>query len=130
MKISMIMFVIILFMTPLALTAEESASLTASTVNIGVASWNIERFDAVGPADHTFPKRDHRHLEMIAQTILETGADVIGLQEMISPQSSSAPSALEQLLSELNKQESKIRRTSFPTHSVSRTIFCALGPGK
>lgn len=108
MKIFMIMFVT-LFVVPIALTIEESTSLAASTVDIGVASWNIELFDAVGPADHTFPKRDHRHLEMIAQTILETGADVIGLQEMISSKSSSAPSPLDQLLSELNKQESKLK---------------------
>lgn len=65
-------------------------------VEVGVASWNIEIFDAAGPADFTCPRRDESHVRMIAETILETGADVIGLQEVIGE----AP--LRQLLAELN----------------------------
>ncbi|MDP8247519.1 MAG: hypothetical protein P9M00_05230 [Candidatus Tritonobacter lacicola] len=106
MKILLITF-IILFVAPIVLIAKDSTSPALSPVYIGITSWNIEIFDAVGPDDHTFPKRDHRHLEMIAQTILGAGTDVIGIQEMIPPRSASAPSSMDQLLSELNRLENK-----------------------
>lgn len=88
------------------------AALHPATVEIGIASWNIEVFDAVGPFDRTFPTRDDRHLEMIAETILETGADVIGLQEVQGRRS------LVQLIAGLNRLESK-KKSAFTWEGVS-----------
>lgn len=73
-------------------------------IEVGVASWNIELFDEAGPVDKSFPTRSRRHLEMIAETILGTGADVIGLQEVIGGRS------LDQLISELNRMDKKKER--------------------
>ena len=70
-------------------------------VEVGVASWNIELFDEAGPGDTSFPTRSRRHLEMIAETIRRTGADVIGLQEVIGER------PLDQLLAALNRPEKK-----------------------
>jgi hypothetical protein len=106
MRLLLISF-IALFTTQIAPIAEDSTSPPIPQVEIGITSWNIERFDAVGPDDHTFPKRDQRHLQMIAETLLRTGADLIGLQEVISPRSDSAPYSFNQLLSELNRLDSK-----------------------
>ncbi|MCX6350077.1 MAG: hypothetical protein NTV79_11375, partial [Candidatus Aureabacteria bacterium] len=64
-----------------------------------IASWNIEDFDAIGPEDLTVPTRSHHHLSEIAETIRETGADLIGLEEVIGSRS------LDQVVSELNRAE-------------------------
>jgi hypothetical protein len=76
---------------------------TPPPVEIAVASWNIEQFDAAGPDDKTFPTRSTRHIEMIAETILRTGADVIGLQEIMGPEREGDPYALVQLVAEMNR---------------------------
>jgi endonuclease/exonuclease/phosphatase family metal-dependent hydrolase len=52
-----------------------------------IASWNIEGFDAPGPEDLTFPTRGLRHLAGMAEIIRETGADVIGLEEVTGTRS-------------------------------------------
>ncbi|MDP8247649.1 MAG: hypothetical protein P9M00_05885 [Candidatus Tritonobacter lacicola] len=84
---------------PAAVTPAPTAA--GRGVEVGVASWNIELFDEAGPGDKSFPTRSRRHLEMIAETILGTGGDVIGLQEVIGGRS------LAQLISELNRMEKK-----------------------
>lgn len=80
-----------------------AAKAPPAPVEITVASWNIEQFDAAGPDDRTFPTRTARHLEMIAETILRTGADVIGLQEIVGPEREGDPYALDQLVAEMNR---------------------------
>lgn len=72
------------------------------TVDVRVGSWNIERFDAAGPDDRTYPTRTRRHLGLIAQAILDEGIDLLGLQEVIGPGSPGAPYSLRQLVDELN----------------------------
>ncbi|MDD5555965.1 MAG: hypothetical protein PHN82_01815 [bacterium] len=78
-------------------------------VPVVVGSWNIELFDAAGPADKTPPTRSLRHLRMIAETILGTGADVMGLQEIIAPPSRKEEYSLAQLVSMLNALEGERR---------------------
>ncbi len=84
-------------------------------VEIGVASWNIEVFDGTGPTDRTFPTRTDRHLEMIAETILETGADVIGLQEIKGRRS------LVQLADAINRLERQKKTGGFWMAGSART---------
>jgi endonuclease/exonuclease/phosphatase family metal-dependent hydrolase len=74
-------------------------------VEIGVGAWNIELFDAAGPGDTTAPTRSMRHLRMIAEVILETKADLMGLEEVRGPRRKEGPYALEQLVNELNALE-------------------------
>jgi endonuclease/exonuclease/phosphatase family metal-dependent hydrolase len=97
--------VIILCAVVTSLIAKEESSSASSPVDIGIASWNIELFDTVGPNDQTFPKREQRHLTMMAETLLGTGADVIGLQEIMPPRSDSEPCSLDLLVSEMNRLE-------------------------
>ena len=73
-------------------------------VEIGLASWNIERFDAAGPGDRTFPCRTKRHLGMMADILLGTGADVVGLEEMVPRRLATAPSSLDQIVAEMNRR--------------------------
>jgi endonuclease/exonuclease/phosphatase family metal-dependent hydrolase len=113
-KMLAICVIFLLFVTASALRADEAKKTAVPVAEIGIASWNIERFDAVGPDDETFPRRSQRHLEMIAGTILETGTDVIGLQEIVPPRSASARSSLDQLIAELNKQEKVKKGTPGP----------------
>jgi len=84
------------------------------SLRLGLATWNIEGFDGAGPKDDTPPTRSRRHLEMIARILLDTGAAVIGLQEINSVSEFSDVPPLEQILRALNKAEREGRKKSSP----------------
>ena len=89
---------------------------TPAYIELGLATWNIENFDGAGPEDNTVPTRSERNLRQIASILLQTRADIIGLEEIYrkSPFQDTAPPRL--IVDAMNKleEEKSGMKLSFP----------------
>jgi len=95
-------------LTPVSLSSAKAPS--PQNGEIGVGAWNIELFDAAGPDDVTPPTRSLRHLRMLAEVVLETKVDLMGIEEVRGPRTRGGPYSLEQLVNEINAVERERRR--------------------
>lgn len=89
---------------------------------LGIATWNIERFDGAGQGDNTPPTRSEKQLRMIARILLDTGAAIIGLQEIAPLSEFLEVSPFEQIINALNEQEAE-RRGQETTAPVWRGVI-------